>query len=69
MSDLVGNQIVGFLMHRLILLGIAWVKVFRIMPEFRIFDLDKGHFCESCKSEELAHFVFLSETPVAIIYL
>ena len=29
------------------------MKVFRIMPEFRIFDLDKGHFCESCKSEEI----------------
>ena len=32
---------------------IAWVKVFRIMPEFRIFDLHKGHFCDSCKSEEI----------------
>ena len=31
----------------------AWVKVFRIMPEFRIFDLHKGHFCDSCKSEEI----------------
>ena len=31
----------------------SWVKVFRIIPEFRIFDLARHRFCESCKSGEI----------------
>ena len=31
----------------------AWVKVFRIIPEFRFFDLARHRFCETCKSGEI----------------
>ena len=30
----------------------TWVKVFRFIPEFRLLDLARHRFCETCKSGE-----------------
>ena len=42
-----------YLVYSVSIMPLAWVKVFRIMPDFRIFRLWTDHFCETCKSVEI----------------